>query len=228
MAPVLGYWNIRGLVAPIKYLLEYAGVEYEDKLYKCSPPPTFDRSEWLNEKFTLDLDFPNLPYYIDGDVKITQSPVIIRHLARKHGLAGKTEADQLRADLLHTQIYDYHMDYARTVYNPDFADLKEAYVKGLPDKLKLLSQFLGDRKFVVGDYVTYADFLLFEFLEGQSHLVEGLLKEYPILEQFHQRILALEAIDKYFKSERAIKYPFNGAPAYFGGEFSDELRASKQ
>lgn len=226
MAPVLGYWNIRGLASPIRLLLEYAGVEYEDKLYKCGPPPTFDRSDWLNEKFTLGLDFPNLPYYIDGDVKLSQSDVILRHLARKHNLAGKTEADNLRVELLASQVRDYHIDFARICYNPDFAKLKDDYIKTLPDKLKALTAFLGDRKFAAGDYVTYVDFLLFEYLEGQSYLVKDLLKDSPVLEAYHKRILSLDAVDKYFKSSKAIKFPFNGAPAMFGGPYSEQLSGS--
>jgi hypothetical protein len=29
--PILGYWNIRGLGAPLRYLLIFCGVEFEDK-----------------------------------------------------------------------------------------------------------------------------------------------------------------------------------------------------
>uniref|UniRef100_A0A8C2M9K0 glutathione transferase n=1 Tax=Cricetulus griseus TaxID=10029 RepID=A0A8C2M9K0_CRIGR len=43
-------------------------------------------SQWLNEKFKLGLDFPNLPYLIDGSHKITQSNAILRYIARKHNL----------------------------------------------------------------------------------------------------------------------------------------------
>ena len=209
--------------ASIRYLLAYAGVEYEEKLYKCGPPPTFDRSQWLSEKFTLGLDFPNLPYYIDDDVKLTQSSVILRYLARKYDLDGKTEKERVKAELASSQVFDYHMEYARIVYSPDFPKLKEDYLKVLPEKLKALSSFLGTRKFVAADYVTYADFQLFEYLEGQSFLVEGLLKDYPVLDDYHKRILALEPIDKYIKSDKYIKFPFNGAPAYFGGAYSDQL-----
>lgn len=224
MAPVtLGYWDLRGLATPIRLLLEYAGAEYTEKLYKCGPPPNFDRSEWLNDKFNLGLDFPNLPYLIDGEHKMSQSSVILRYLARKHGLMGKTEADQVKVELLAAQVTDYHMDFVRIVYNPDFLKLKEDYSKGLPDKMKALTAFLGDKKFVAGDYVTYADFMLFEYLEGQTYFKNDLLKDYPVLDQYHKRILALEAVDKYFKSPKAIKFPFNGAPAYFGGAYSDQL-----
>ncbi len=48
-------------------LLEYVGIEYENVMYKTGPAPDYDRSEWTKVKFTLGLDFPNLPYYIDGN-----------------------------------------------------------------------------------------------------------------------------------------------------------------
>ena len=46
-------------------------------------------------KFKLGLDFPNLPYLIDGNIKVTQSNAILRYLGRKFGLDGKTEADKV-------------------------------------------------------------------------------------------------------------------------------------
>lgn len=223
MAPVLGYWDIRGLATPIRLLLKQAGIEYEEKLYSCSPPPNFDRSQWLNDKPNLGLDFPNLPYYIDGDVKLTQSHVILRYLGKKYGLSGKTDEEQMKVDLLATQVYDYHMDFVRIVYNPAFLELKADYNKGMPDKMEKLTKFLEGKQFVAGDYVTYADFVLFEYLELQVFFNKDLLKDYPVLEAFHKRVLALEAVDKYFNSPGAIKYPFNGAPAYFGGPYSEQL-----
>lgn len=227
MAPLLGYWDVRGLGNPIRYLLTHVGVDFEDKLYKCGPPPTFDRSDYLKDKFNLGLDFPNLPYYIDGDVKLTQSGAILRYLATKYGLNGKNLIDQARIDLLAAQVTDYHMDFVRIVYNPEYNNLKAEYEKGLPEKLERLTKFLGDRKYVAGDYVTCADFVFFEYLEGQLYFSPNLLKDFPVLEQYHKRILALEGVDKYFKSAKAIKYPFNGAPAFFGGAYSDQLSSSK-
>ena len=40
-------------------MLEYIGVDYEDKRLK-----TLD--EWDQIKHSLGLDFPNVPYYIEG------------------------------------------------------------------------------------------------------------------------------------------------------------------
>ena len=38
---ILGYWNIRGLAHPIRYLLEYAEHPYEEVLYEQGGPPNF-------------------------------------------------------------------------------------------------------------------------------------------------------------------------------------------
>jgi hypothetical protein len=34
---------------PIRLLLAYAGVEYEDKRYNIGPAPDYERNEWLND-----------------------------------------------------------------------------------------------------------------------------------------------------------------------------------
>ncbi len=80
------------LVQPSRFLLEHAGAYYEDR--------TFDvhaQDQWFKDaKFTLGLDFPNLPFYIDGSTKVTQSMAILRVLGRKHGMAPKTEEEYAR------------------------------------------------------------------------------------------------------------------------------------
>ena len=51
--PVLGYWNIRGLAQPIRVLLGYAGVEFEEKHYVIGDGPEFSYEYWYKEKFEL-------------------------------------------------------------------------------------------------------------------------------------------------------------------------------
>ena len=50
------------LAQAVRLYLEYTQTDYVDKNYVF----TLDMSEWLSEKFTLGLDFPNLPYLLDG------------------------------------------------------------------------------------------------------------------------------------------------------------------
>ena len=84
MAPAtatLGYWAIRGLAHPIRYLLEYTKTPYEDKHYTQGDAPDFSRQDWLDVKPTIDVPFVNLPYYIDENVKLSQSMAIIRYIS---------------------------------------------------------------------------------------------------------------------------------------------------
>ena len=38
---------------------------------------------WFSEKQSLGLDFPNLPYFIDGDVNLTETRAIMKYIASK-------------------------------------------------------------------------------------------------------------------------------------------------
>lgn len=114
---VLGYWDIRGLAHAIRMLLEFTDTSYEEKQYTCGEAPDYDRSQWLDVKFKLDLDFPNLPYLMDGKNKITQSNAILRYIARKHNMCGDTEEEKIRVDIMENQIMDFRMQLVRLCYN---------------------------------------------------------------------------------------------------------------
>uniref|UniRef100_A0A8C9PX65 Glutathione S-transferase Mu 4 n=1 Tax=Spermophilus dauricus TaxID=99837 RepID=A0A8C9PX65_SPEDA len=120
MPMTLGYWDIRGLAHTIRLLLEYTDSSYEEKRYTMGDAPDYDRSQWLSEKFKLSLDFPNLPYLIDGPHRITQSNAILRYIARKHNLCGETEEEKTRVDILENQAMDTRMQLAMVCYSPDF------------------------------------------------------------------------------------------------------------
>lgn len=62
------------LAQPIRLLLEYTKTPFEDRKVSCGPAPEYDRSAWTGIKNSLGLDFPNLPYYIDGTRISTRLP----------------------------------------------------------------------------------------------------------------------------------------------------------
>ena len=70
--PTLGYWDIRGNTEPIRLVLHYAGIDFVDKRYTYGPAPDYSRENWLSEKHNLGLPFPNLPYWVEGNLKLVQ------------------------------------------------------------------------------------------------------------------------------------------------------------
>ena len=43
---ILGFWKIRGVAQAARYLLEYTGVKYANKMFEMGESPEFDRSKW--------------------------------------------------------------------------------------------------------------------------------------------------------------------------------------
>jgi glutathione S-transferase len=216
--PVLGYWKIRGFAQPIRLLLNYAGQDFEDKYYECGPAPDFSRDCWFNEKFSLGLDFPNLPYYIDGDVKLTQSGTILKYLARKYDLDAKTEAEHIRLDLAMDELIDLRNNMGRTSYSPDFATLKAAFVSSAANKLSEANKFLGSHQWFAGDRLTFVDFAWYELLQVLSTMEPSLLDNCDNLKGLVRRFEALPAIKQYLQSDKFLARPFNNKMAAFGNE----------
>nr|XP_060629234.1 glutathione S-transferase Mu 4-like isoform X1 [Anolis sagrei ordinatus] len=216
MSLTLGYWDIRGLAHAIRLLLEYTETPYEDKRYHLGEAPDFDRSEWTSVKEKLGFDFPNLPYLIDGDRKLTQSNAILRYLARKHKMCGETEEEIIRMDILEYQVVDFATDLATLCYSPDFEKLKPEYIKQLPGKLKRFSQFLGDRKWFLGNKITYVDFLAYDILDLHQMFQPKCLDQFKNLKDFLDHFEALEKISAYMKSSRFLRTPLYSRNATWG------------
>merc|ERR1711936_764898 len=61
--------------------------------------------------------------------KITQSNAILRHIARKHDLVGKTEKEKAMADMMADQAMDFRNGWVRLCYNSNFENVKDDYLK---------------------------------------------------------------------------------------------------
>lgn len=61
--------------------------------------------------------------YFAGDIKLTESNAIIRYIARKHGLDGKTEKEKVYIDMMENISLSLYMEFARLAYSPDFVSL---------------------------------------------------------------------------------------------------------
>jgi len=220
----LGYWKIRGLAQSIRLMLGYAEVDFEDKLYEITDPPEFSPEAWMKEKFTLGLDFPNLPYYLDGETKLSQSNAIMRHLARKHDLMGKTDREKDRCDQAAEQIIDLRQGFTKLTYGGasqglDFKKAAPAYAANIKSSLEPFEAFLGDNKWLAGENLTWADFILWELLDQYLLFKPGCLSELPKLAAYHQRFKDEPKIKKFMKSPKFFKGPCNNKMADWGGSY---------
>jgi glutathione S-transferase len=113
----LGYWNTRAICEPIRLLLHFVGEEFTDKRYQVGPPPAYDKSEWLDVKSSMDLDIPNLPYYIDeSGVRLTQMHAILVYLADKHALNGRSSTDIARMVMISEGLRDWINQFFDVTY----------------------------------------------------------------------------------------------------------------
>lgn len=97
----LGYWDIQGRAHPVRWLLAYYRIGWEDKQYK-------DRSEWYDkDKPALSSDFPNLPYIKDGDLVITETFAVLHAIKTGNkDLFGKNTLDAIKLSQLSSFIGD--------------------------------------------------------------------------------------------------------------------------
>jgi len=216
----LGYWKIRGLVEPMRMLLRYSGIDYEEVVYEQGDAPNFDKSVWFDVKFTLGLDFPNLPYLIDGDVKLTQSISILHYLSAKTGLfpKGSNPADISRYDMIDHAIKDFVLIGVRLCYDStadNFEANKVAVVAHGKEFMKQFSSALGDNKYFAGDDITGTDFWMFEAIDRFVKM-EPTFIEHDNLKMFMERIKGLPELNEYFNSpESTYNWPLNNKHAVF-------------
>ena len=123
-------------------LLAHQGVEHEDTVYTMEGSATWFEDHKLN----MGLDFPNLPYYVDGDLKLTQSMAILRHLGREHGLYGKDNKEASQIDMIMDLAGDMRLGLARLAYNPDFVSNLPSHFSGIKTKKFIFSLFSGESK----------------------------------------------------------------------------------
>lgn len=140
---------------------------------------------------------------------------ILRFLGRKYALNGQTEEEQIRLDLAEQAAFETLMQCFRVWYmHSNFEEAEKGLVENLKQKLDQFDKFLGNGNFVLGDRISYIDFLLFSTLDYVKAYRPELFESHPNLIAFLVRIEKMPSLEKYFKSE-LIKFPINGSLARF-------------
>jgi glutathione S-transferase len=201
----LGYWGFRGKGQLPRLLLAYGAIKNTNKNYTST-------EQWFGgDKQSLDLPFPNLPYLIDGNLKLTESAAICRYIIKKSEkkeLLGKDMEDEAIVDNIIGVIDDISTPTAQLCFNDKFNDEKEkVFTDKIKAKVDYIYKFLGDKEWLL-DYLTLADFKIAEAVNYLQGIWPEHFKEYPKLAALRDRFNDLPEIKDYYASEGAIKGPF--------------------
>ncbi|XP_070545483.1 S-crystallin 4-like [Ptychodera flava] len=197
----LKYFKERGLVEPSRLVFAAAGVEYEDI--------RFDREQWQSEKESAPEKYPfgQMPVLeVDGEV-ISESKAIARYLANDFGLAGKSNLDKAKVDMVVDALQDIANGLIEMWFGKDEAQKAEAKEKCLTKTIptifsaleKLLTSNNGGDGFFVGDSLTLADLA---FIAHTDYHVDQLkeaatLSAFPKLTALRERVLEQPNIKKW-------------------------------
>nr|ABL09302.1 allergen Aca s 8 [Acarus siro] len=212
----LAYWNIRGYAEAIRTLLRYTQTPFEDVRHEFGTGDAFPtRDLWFKEKFTHGLDFPNLPYLIDGDFKISQSIAILKYLARQHNLLDSSSPQVLaHQEMLETQLLDIRTRLINALYNTVYPT-EEDWQAERGNVLKDLAVWLGqleawlakeNKSWLAGDKLTYVDFLAYEILDWYRELIQAdCLEPFTLLSAYVARFEELPQLKEYLGSDEYRK-----------------------
>lgn len=222
--PTYGYWNIIGLAEPARLALVAAGVDSVDiRVDPGDMAAGTYRQTWLEAKKGLYdvLNFPNLPFYFDDKVALTQSDAILRHLGRKYDLMGDAGQEHI-TDLALDEVKDYESSLAAASYGQG-PDAVAAWYENMPPKIAAWKTLLGTKEYLTGSKVSVADFKLYTFLCKLNAIHEQLSdrglspppKSIAELDAYMKRIENIPAIKTYMESEDYMKRPLNNPSAKF-------------
>ncbi|XP_052505090.1 glutathione S-transferase A2 [Budorcas taxicolor] len=205
--PKLHYFNGRGRMECIRWLLAAAGVEFEEKFIE--QPEDLDKL-----KNDGSLMFQQVPMVeIDG-IKLVQTRAILNYVATKYNLYGKDMKERALIDMYSEGVADLgEMILLLPRCPPDQKDAKIAQIKQsttnryLPAFEKGLKSHGQD--YLVGNKLSKADIHLVELLYYVEELDPSLLANFPLLKGLKARVSNLPAVKKFLQPGSQRKPPMD-------------------
>jgi len=92
-------------------------------MYSKGPKPEYNNEMWQGDKFSLGLDLPNLPYFIDGEeIKLTETTAIMKYICAKWKpelLLGKDPITFSKAEMISFYVSKLNETARVPVYSPE-------------------------------------------------------------------------------------------------------------
>ncbi len=210
--PKLIYFPSRGRAELLRVVLAAAGVAYDEENFHGA-------DEFAKLKASGRLPFDAVPVWEEPDgFRLAQSMAIVMHVARGHGLYGKTPYEQALIDQALGAVDDVRLAL-RALVGADPAkrpELRaELTAKTLPRWTGYLERLLitnrGGNGFVVGEALSIADLAFWYIHEYAADNGFGAAwSDAPKLTAHSQRVAALPRIAAWLASPK--RWPFQPLP----------------
>lgn len=171
-----------------------------------------DRAQWFeNDKKNLGFAFPNLPYLIDGNVKITESAAVLKYIPKRFGredLLGKTAQEYASVETVLGVVGDIWTTLMQVANGDNWkSELGPTYENKIKDKL------VGLEKNVVGptvlSYLTIADLAAAPVLDLVFKVYKDKASEFKKLQALINHVHSIPEIQKYRETGVTLVIPPN-------------------
>merc|ERR1739838_498438 len=181
----LTYFNLKGRAELARLILAQAEVEYED----CR----IEKEDWPELKKSLPLG--QLPVVEVEGTTIGQSMTITRYLAKRFGLAGKTDVDAAEAD----QAVDALNDLMNSVIPVMREQDEEKKTETMPNWLKMMETLLTSKGGIhfAGNQLTWADIAIYHTLDMFQGRFSIDFEDCPKLKKLIETVKNLPNIQKW-------------------------------
>ncbi|XP_022904144.1 glutathione S-transferase-like [Onthophagus taurus] len=198
----LTYFPIKALAEPIRFLLKYGEIEFEDF--------RLDVAQWPNVKDKMP--FGQVPVLeMDGKM-VHQSVAISRYLAKLTNLTGNNDLENLEIDAIVDTITDFRSKIA--VFNTEKDDTRKEVLKDNLTKETIpyyLTRFdsitaANDGYLAIGR-LTWADLYFVSLLDYcNGVLKKDIIAEYSNLVKLREKVLAIPSIKQWLLERPDSEY----------------------
>lgn len=200
MSYKLTYFPFKALAEPIRFLLSYGGVEFEDV--------RIDRDQWTELKKLMP--FGQVPVLEINGKMTHQSVAIARYLAKQMKLTGNNDLEDLEIDAMVDTINDLRQKIS-AVNKEDDKSRKQALkdqliLETLPFYLERLNNIAESGYLVLGR-LTWADLYFVSMIDYMVGVMQmDILENYPHLQALKSLVLEVPGIQKWINIRPHSEY----------------------
>ncbi|XP_063772757.1 glutathione S-transferase 3-like [Pseudophryne corroboree] len=193
--PILHYFNGRGRMECVRWLLAAAGVEFEEKFYVT-------KEEFEKLLKSGDLMFQQIPMVeIDG-LKLVQTRAIMNYIARKSNMYGKDQKESAFIDMYVEGCSDLALLVIPIFFLPEADKGKQRDLiknRAVNRFFPVFNKALENEKFLVGNQLSFADVQLLEVILMVEEIHGDILQNFPNLQAFKKSTSEIPTIKKFLQ-----------------------------